>query len=752
MEPPNPESVLNIATPPGADAYSAELTDRLQQALIAKGDDYQPRTQYLLAKNRPKYTNRLLFESSTYLQQHAHNPVNWYPWGEEAFAAAKALGRPVLLSIGYSTCHWCHVMEEESYDNEETAKIINQGFIAIKVDREVRPDVDEIYMTALHAMGKQGGWPLNVWLTADKQPFFGGTYFPPEDGNGRLGFKQLLLTIQQQYRDNHADIQAFAEKLSTTVKTYIEGNNIAAAESVATIDVLEKLVTEYATHFDMQWGGFKRAPKFPSSLSLNALMHAQLRWPEAATEEMINTTLTKMAQGGMHDQIGGGFHRYSTDAKWLVPHFEKMLYDNALLAQRYTQGWLLTKKPYYQATAKRTLDYVLKEMTSAEGGFYSATDADSLGPHGEMEEGYYFSWTPDELASMLSTQEMALASLLWGINAQGNFEGRSIPTGWTSLDQTTAEQLLAKTGLIPEQAREMESAMRAKLYDARQQRAAPLRDEKQIVEWNGLMISAFAKAGFHFSEPRYLAAAEGAAIFILTKLVKEQRLQRVYHHGSISAEAFLEDYAFFIAALLDLYETTHSPQWLEAAVELQASQDSLYQDTVNGGYFRTSDDHEELLAREKNQSDGAVPSGNSYAVLNLLRLFEFTQNPSYKTFAELTLKSVTPILNQQPTQLAEMMPALDFYHSEIKEVVLIGNGDAAALEPLLTVVKQYWLPNKILIVTDESDIAEQEKLLPLLGYKKALQGKPTAYVCYNKICELPTQSVSVLTDQLLGGE
>jgi len=735
---------------PGAAPFSANLQQQLYSARAAKGTGYKPRTQYLGALGEPLYTNRLIVESSTYLQQHAHNPVNWFSWGEEAFSEARRLNRPVLVSIGYSTCHWCHVMEEESFDDEETAEIINKHFIAIKVDREVRPDVDEVYMTALQAMGKQGGWPLNVWLTADQKPFFGGTYFPPEDRYGRPGFKGILQAVYEQYGANSEHIEAFAEKLTAQVKDYMEGQADSTVSAIPDLSLLQVLRDQYVENFDWTWGGLTGAPKFPSSLSLNALMHAYKLKPDKKTLQMFTLTLDKMANGGIYDQIGGGFHRYSTDERWLVPHFEKMLYDNAQLTSRYLQAWLITYKPRYKHIVVSTLDYVLKEMTSVNGGFFSATDADSVGPSGEMEEGYYFSWTLTELQQVLTPEQVRLATLAWGIEEPGNFEGRSLPQAWFGESTVDDESVKRQTGVSRSEFAARLEEVRVLLLAARQKRSPPLRDEKQLTAWNGLMISAFAKAGFHLKEPRYVQAAEAAAQFIARVLVTESELYRVYQHGSRAQLGFLGDYAFYIAGLLDVYEATHKIQYLNLAIKLQKFLDNQFSDVERGGYFRSAHQQQSLFAREKNQRDGALPSGNSVALLNVLRLYEYTLNPAYIDFATRSLKNVASILSEHPAQLAEMMEALHFYRGKVKEIVLVGDKNDPRMLALLDVLRKRWLPNSIVLLVSEDEVVEQKSIVPLLAYKKSIDGVPTAYVCFQQVCELPTSDPMVLAEQLSG--
>ncbi|MBL4633740.1 MAG: thioredoxin domain-containing protein [Kofleriaceae bacterium] len=734
---------------PGAEAYSAHLVEELRAATLAKGPDYKPRTRHLNSNGSATYTNRLAKEPSPYLQQHAHNPVNWYPWGDEAFEAAKRLDRPVLLSIGYSTCHWCHVMEEESFEDEETARFLNENYIAIKVDREERPDVDSIYMTALHAMGQSGGWPLNVWLTPDRKPFYGGTYFPPEDGRGRPAFVTILGKLKTAFDTDREGLL----KASSEVVAQIEqmAKPVAGSTDIPGEEVLSLAATHYASAFDSVHGGRKaggRGNKFPSSMPVRFLLRHYRRSGDKKFLDMAILTLDKMAAGGMYDQAAGGFHRYSTDPRWLVPHFEKMLYDNALLVPGYIEAFQITGDKRHKKVAQHVLAYVAREMRAPGGGFFSATDADSVGPDGEREEGYYFTWTPDELREILGVDRAKVAQAYWGVTSGGNFEGRSILHVTRPLSEIAAKEKLSlpEAELIVEEAREA-------LYQARQKRPAPATDNKVLVAWNGLMISAYAQAARSFGpdvkrDLDYLAIAAKAAEFILKEMRVEGRLLRSYQGGKAHLKAYVEDYAFFIAGLLDLYMASGATHWLSSAIELQAKLDLHYADTDAGAYFMTADDHERLLTREKPAKDGAIPSGNSYAIANLQRLFELTSDTQYRDRAEAGFRAFGQTLKRGPTGLSELLLALDYRVSAVQQIVIVtpSGGDAGAFRKI---VAEHFLPNQIYVETEEGEPLESlAKMIPLLKSKIAIAGQVTAYVCQDSHCELPTGDVEVFRKQL----
>jgi uncharacterized protein YyaL (SSP411 family) len=728
---------------PGAPPFPPELRARLARRLASRDPSWAPRTRNLRADGSPRFSNRLFLEASPYLQQHAHNPVNWYPWGDEAFADAKRLGRPVLLSIGYSTCHWCHVMEEESFDDPETARLLNQHFVAIKVDREARPDVDAIYMSAVQALSGRGGWPLNVWLTPDRAPFFGGTYFPPENRGGRVGFKSVLRSIHEQYSADPARFAGAAAKLSAAVREDLEAN-VAEATRVPDAEMLKRARAAYGARADPAWGGLARPPKFPSSLPIRFLLRYARRSGDAEALALATLTLERMAAGGLYDVVGGGFHRYSTDSHWLVPHFEKMLYDNALLALAYLEAWQVTGREDFARVVRETLRYVQREMTAAGGGFYSATDADSPTPRGDAEEGWFFTWTPSELEAALGPRRAAAVLAYYGVTDAGNFEGRNILHVRRSIDEVARELEVPPAALRTD----LEQA-RDRLYEVRSRRPPPLRDEKVLVAWNGLMISAFARAGFALDERSWTQSAARTADFILTRMREGGRLRRVYKDGRAEGPAFLEDYAFLIAGLLDLYEADPDPRWLREAIALQAVLDAGYADAAGGGYFRTAGDHEALLAREKPNRDGAVPSGNSVAALNLLRLYEFTTDGRTLARATRLFSAFYDTLQRQPTQVSELLLALDYRLDAVKEVVVVRPSAGGDLHAMLAPLRTTHLPNRILsVVVEGSGLEAHAALVPLVSGKVARGGEVTAYVCEDRVCAFPTSDPAVAAAQL----
>ena len=717
-----PAGELSVGANPGAEPYSEVLTQQLTQAWQSRPSGYQPRTKHLEADGRPKYTNRLFLESSPYLLQHAHNPVDWHPWGDEAFEKARKLGRPVLLSVGYSTCHWCHVMEEESFEDDEVARAINENYIAIKVDREVRPDVDAIYMAAVQALTGRGGWPMTVWLTPDRKPYYAGTYFPPRDGDrgAAVGFLTLLGRMREIYDTRQDDVASNAAIFVKQINLALQPGDPGDMPGAAGLDAL---AAHYRERFDPVEGGLKGAPKFPSSMSIRFLLRYGLRSDDAKFTEMAALTLEKMALGGIYDQVGGGFHRYSVDEKWFAPHFEKMLYDNALLAVAYLEGFQATGREEFAAMARDVLDYVGREMTSPDGGFYSATDADSATPEGEREEGYFFTWSEDELKAALSEEQFDQVKA--SVSAEGNFEGRNILHG----------------SRLPQ-------AIRERLFQARQDRKPPLRDDKILTSWNGLMVSAYAFGALVLDEPSYLQRAETAAEFLLDNLRRDGRLLRSYKDGVASQQAYLDDYAFLIAGLLDLYEAAGDVRWLDEAIALDGALEERYEDREAGGFFSTANDHEELLAREKPGYDGAEPSGNSIQAMNLVRLHELTTDDRYRQRAEQLFQAFSAGLQERPAGLSEMLQALDFHLGETKQVVVVTPEDRAQAAELLAELRASFVPNRVLSVVAESEISEHSDSIPLLEGKRAIGGKATAYVCKQRVCKLPTSDPAVFRDQL----
>jgi uncharacterized protein YyaL (SSP411 family) len=628
---------------PSAPPLPPAIRKRIALELASRPSNYQPRTRNLRPDGSPEYSNRLLLEASPYLQQHAHNPVNWYPWGDEAFEDARRLGRPVMISIGYSTCHWCHVMEEESFDTVAAASYLNEHFISVKVDRETRPDIDAVYMAAVHAMGKSGGWPLNVWLTPDREPFFGGTYFPPRPVGERPGFLDVLRQINESYTDDRARVVKLSKQITAAIQAQLAGQS-ARQSRIPDRSVFELALATTARAADRVWGGTRGEPKFPSSVPLRFLLRHYRLTGEKDALTLATLALEKMAAGGIYDHVGGGFHRYSTDNRWLVPHFEKMLYDNALLAVIYLEAAQLTGRADFAGVTRSILDYAAREMTSSEGAFFSATDADSLSDSGEAEEGWFYTWTPAEIESALGADLAKVVTAYYDITPRGDYEGRNILHTWRNPEEVAAELGISERALD-------EALVRARglLYEARNRRPQPLRDSKVLVSWNGLMISAFARAGLVLDDERYVTAAARAAGFILDEMQKDGMLRRVYQGGRADGPAFLEDYAFLIAGLLDLYEVDTQPRWLRAVIALQSTLDTHYVDALGGGYFQTADDADALLAREKPSRDGALPSGNSVAALNLLRLAELTGDHQYSDAVIPIFSAFSDLMESQPT-------------------------------------------------------------------------------------------------------
>lgn len=724
---------------PGVEVFKAELLNKFEKMRKIRGKGYRPRTRHKRLDGWAKYTNRLFLESSPYLIQHAHNPVNWYSWSDKAFETAKKLNRPVLLSVGYSTCHWCHVMEEESFEDEEIARYMNENYIVIKVDREERPDIDAIYMSAVQAITGRGGWPLNVWLTPDKKPFYGGTYFPARDGDrgAGIGFLTLLKRLKEVYDTQQSRVEKSSQQLTRTIQQMLRpktGNRLPGE------DIMHQAIGYYKRSFDPVYGGISGAPKFPSSLPIRFLFRYFRRTGNEKILHIAKFSLEKMASGGIYDHVGGGFHRYSTDKRWFAPHFEKMLYDNALLIMAYLEGYQVTGDEKFKRIAKEILRYVKRDMTSPDGAFYSATDADSLTPSGHREEGYFFTWTPEELEKVLGKQRAKVVKKYYSVGLLSNFEGRHI-LNTPKMAAEVAESLnisIAQLRTAIEESKEL-------LYQQRSRRPHPLRDEKILTAWNGLMISALSRTGLILGESQYVERAATAAQFILDKLYIKNRLYRSYKDNRARHKAYLDDYAFFIAALLDLYEGTNDILWLEKAIEIDVVLEKNYEDKKNGGFLMTSNDHEELLAREKPSYDGAEPSGNSIAILNLLRLSEFTTKESYRERAEKALKSFSGTLTSNPVALSEMLLAVDFYLDKPKEIIIVApKGKKGAADLLLAEFRKQFLPNRILtVVTEGKKLKSHAKFMPLVKSKFAQNGKATAYVCERGICELPTSDPKV---------
>ncbi len=698
-----------------------------------------------------KHTNRLINETSPYLLQHAHNPVDWYPWGEEALEKAKQEDKPILLSVGYSACHWCHVMERESFENEEIAAIMNEHFVSIKVDREERPDIDNIYMQAVQAITQQGGWPMNVFLTPDGRPFYGGTYFPPRDrryGQQVMpGFPRVLLSIADTYenRREEAEEQAtrVAEYLKQRSSSPLRSKNISPTGTLP-LEMLSNASRELAAEFDPVHGGFGNAPKFPHTMELEFLLRvhehrlrgeigARTMHPEL---EVVEVSLQRMANGGIYDQLGGGFHRYSVDAEWLVPHFEKMLYDNALLSRVYLHTYLVTGNPFYSRIVEETLDYVVREMTSPEGGFYSTQDADSEG-----EEGKFFVWTPEEIEEALPHEDAALFMLYYDVTAQGNFEGKNI------LHVPQDAQKVADSAQVSlEVLQETLKRSRELLFKARERRVKPGRDEKILTSWNGLMLQSFAEAARYFNRPDYLQVASKNAEFLLGSLRHEGRLLRTYKDGRARLSGYLEDYMFLAAGLLALYEASFDPRWFAEARTLMDEAIELFADEQNGGFFDTGRDHEELISRPKDIMDNATPAGNSVAIEVLLRLAAFTGEEAYRQRAEDYLRPLADVMVQHPQAFGHALGALDMAISPAKEFAIIGDPRQADTRALLEVINEHYLPNSVLACTApllgaiNRAPTEAIQAIPLLADRPLKDGKATAYVCQNFACQAPVNT------------
>jgi uncharacterized protein len=690
--------------------------------------------------------NRLANEKSPYLLQHANNPVDWYPWGEEAFAKARSEDKPIFLSIGYATCHWCHVMERESFENEGIARLLNEYFVPIKVDREERPDVDRIYMLFVQASTGSGGWPMSVWLTPDLKPFFGGTYFPPDNRFGRPGFGLVLERLGQAWKEDRARIEESGAKVIEQLKEYAGVG--ASAESVETRlagkDALEHAYYAFRRIFDSKLGGFGNAPKFPRPSIHNFLVRYSREMKNEEALEMVLVTLREMAKGGMNDQIGGGFHRYSVDERWFVPHFEKMLYDQAQLAISYLEAFQITRDGQYAAVARDIFEYVLRDMTDPGGGFYSAEDADSIidpaDPH-EKGEGAFYIWTWKELVDALGEHDAATFAYYYGCGEHGNVDHdpQGEFTGKNILYQAHTEEETARRFSIS--ADDVRAALRGaakKLMAIRSTRPRPLRDDKVLAAWNGLMISAFSKGAQILNEPRYAEAARAAADFVRKHLWDESRktLMRRHREGESAIDGFLDDYAFMAQALLDLYETTFDERDLKWSATLVEQAIALFGDAKQGGFFSTAaagGDSANLILRLKDDYDGAEPSGNSILAMVLLRLARMSNRQDLHETAERTLRSFTAKLEQAGTGLPQMLAALMFAQAKPMEIVLAGPRDEATE----AAIRSRFLPNAVIMRAEQSSVP-----MP------SMDGKATVYVCENFACQLPVTSVEQM-DELL---
>jgi len=704
----------------------------------------------------PEFTNRLALEKSPYLLQHAHNPVDWYPWGEEAFARARAEDKPIFLSIGYSTCHWCHVMAHESFENLETAKIMNANYVCIKVDREERPDVDKVYMTFVQATTGGGGWPMSVWLTPDLKPFLGGTYFPPTDRYGRPGFPTALTRIAEAWTSDQAKVIAQGNEMVAALREYTQSSPESGGP-VLDRKTLRAGYDQIARGYDDQLGGFNGAPKFPRPVNMNFLLRFHALEGENHAVDMSLFTLRKMAEGGMHDHLGGGFHRYSVDKFWHIPHFEKMLYDQAQLTCAYLDAFQITRDPFYEGVARDILDYVRRDMTDAEGGFYSAEDADSLFEHGKQEhgEGAFYVWAKEEIDSALDGDSAEIFDRYYGVETGGNAPEGSDPQGEFTGKNTLIQRMTPSEAAKFFKKSEGDvvaslSTSRKKLFDIREKRPRPHLDDKIITAWNGLMISAFARAAQVLGDPAYLNAARRSAAFVQSHLMKDGTLIRSYRQGASDVAGFADDYAFLIQGLLDLYEASAQHAWLAWAVDLQQRQDALFADNEHGGYFSTTEADPHILIRMKEDYDGAEPSPNSVSALNLLRLAEMTGDDAKRGRAEKCIAAFSKQLQKMAVAMPQMLVALIFDLEQPRQIVIAGQPNTADTHALLREVHAHFIPGKILLLADG---AEGQKFLAakneFLNTVAPVSGKATAYVCENFTCQLPVTDAAALRKLLL---
>jgi hypothetical protein len=679
--------------------------------------------------------NRLAGETSPYLLQHKDNPVDWYPWGEEALARARAEDKPIFLSIGYSACHWCHVMAHESFEDERTAAFMNEHLVCVKVDREERPDLDSIYMAAVQAISGRGGWPMSVWLLPDGRPFYGGTYYPDTPRHGMPSFLQVLQRIVELYHTHRVALEGDAANLTKAISGHIQLD--ADQNTELSPDILQSAFQKIASQYDQTNGGFSDAPKFPPSMTLELLLrlHRRYGWDHALA--MVRRTLDRMAWGGMYDQLGGGFHRYSVDGLWLVPHFEKMLYDNALLIRAYLHGYQVSGEPRYRQVVEETIAYVAREMTGDSGGFYSTQDADSEG-----EEGKYFVWQKAELEAALNGKvDVDTVLDYWGVSAGPNFEGASIL--WVP---DPPQEVAERHGLDLEVLLSQVGEARQILFELREGRVKPGRDENMLTAWNGLMINSLAQAGRALDNPDYVSLAEGAARFVLREMMVDGRLRRSYKDGRARFNGYLEDYAFFVEGLIELYQTTFEVEWFEAALDLTETMVALFADD-EAGFYDTSVDHEDLVTRPQDLTDNATPSGNSAAVAALLRMALLAGRPEWESRAMRVLSRLSDVIGTYPNAFSYLASQLDFALGQPHEIALVGDPQGEDMRAMLDVIRKEFRPNQVVAMrkTDEADPA---RLIPLLEDRRQLDGAATAYVCHNYVCRLPVTSADALRQEL----
>ena len=680
------------------------------------------------SNQKEKHVNRLAKESSPYLLQHQYNPVDWYPWGQEAFDKAAELDRPIFLSIGYSTCHWCHVMEHESFEDEQVAELLNENFISIKVDREEMPEVDHVYMSVCQAMTGRGGWPLTIIMTPKKEPFFAGTYFPKSGRLGRPGMMELLPSIADAWKNRHDELVKSANK----IHEFLISSNTKKLGDALNESILQDTYSQFVNQFDKDHGGFGTRPKFPSPHNLIFLLRFHHMTGDKTSLMMVEKTLQEMRMGGIFDHVGFGFHRYSTDAEWLVPHFEKMLYDQAMLAMAYTEAFQLTGNKVYKKTAEEIFTYVQRDMTHSLGGFYSAEDADSEG-----EEGLFYLWKIEELNSILEGEDARYVQHVFNLQPDGNYKDES--TG-----QFTGRNIFYLNKSTSELAdKKKMSVIREKLFHAREKRIHPIKDDKILTDWNGLMIAAFAKAGVAFDSQELIEAAEKSAQFIFENLTDEKgRMKKRFRIGVSGLDAHLDDYAFFVWGLLELYEATFNIQYLQKAIQLSEIMVAEFWNESSGGFYLGSDKTEALIVRSITGYDGAIPSGNSIAAMNLLKLTRITGDVKWAEMADKTFNVFSNEIERAPTGFTSMVTAFLFESDHPKEIVIVGSGKDPETWAALDRIKSTYNPNKVLLFKDIDDT--ERELSPLAKWtatQQTIDNKTTFYVCQDFACKIPTTDI-----------
>lgn len=687
--------------------------------------------------NNSNYSNHLVNEKSPYLIQHVHNPVDWYPWSDKAFEKAKNENKPIFLSIGYSTCHWCHVMAHESFEDPEIGQLMNDTVVSIKVDREERPDLDNIYMTVCQLMTGSGGWPLTIIMTPDKKPFFAGTYFAKESGFGRPGLKDIILKVKELWNTKPEEVSASADTLIDALQKISE-NSLGDEMNV---DILDTCYEILLGNFDDIYGGFGKAPKFPAAHNLLFLLRYWKRSGDISSRNMVVETLNSMRNGGIYDHLGFGFHRYSVDEEWLVPHFEKMLYDQAMISAAYIEAFQATGEEKFKNTALEIFEYVLRDMKSPEGGFHSAEDADSEGV-----EGKFYVWTKKEIIDVLGEEESNFAFKVFCITERGNFfeESTGDVTGTNILHfKNSIENMVEIFNVSREYLENRIEKIRKKLFEHRERRIRPHKDDKILTDWNGLMIASLAKGAQVFNDEKYLKAASKAADFIINKMYENKRLKHRFRDGESAIEGNLDDYAFMIYGLLELFEASFNVKYLKSALSLNETLFDHFWDFENGGFYFTPDDAEKVLVRKKEIYDSAIPSGNSMMMLNLLKLSQLTENDEFKDKALQLEKAFSKTIQKIPTSFTGFLCGLDFRIGPSYEIVIAGNKNDNETKALIDAVRQNFIPNKTLVLRSEDD--ETSKLIniiPSLKSKKMENGSVTAYVCSEDSCKTPTSDLN----------